>query len=70
MVEGESLFNDGTSVVLFTVVAGIYSNQKGFHILSFFQEFLLVSLGGILTGLIFGYIFSKIIFGLITESIK
>lgn len=64
VVEGESLFNDGTSVVLFTVVAGLYSNQQGFQIGSFIQEFLLVSIGGILIGLIFGLIFSKVIFWL------
>ncbi|WP_175614483.1 cation:proton antiporter [Piscibacillus halophilus] len=64
VVEGESLLNDGTSIVLFTVVAGIFSNQKSFHIGSFISEFLWVSIGGVLVGLIFGYILSKVIFWL------
>ncbi|TFB22937.1 sodium:proton antiporter [Filobacillus milosensis] len=64
VVEGESMLNDGTSIVLFTVVAGIFSQQKSFSVLSFLGEFLLVSLGGVAIGAIFGFILSKIIFWL------
>lgn len=54
IVEGESLFNDGTALVLF----GIF--LEGFRGLSStLQSFFSVSLGGILVGLIFGFLFSK-----------
>ncbi|PKR77155.1 sodium:proton antiporter [Halalkalibacillus sediminis] len=61
IVEGESMFNDGTSVVLFTVVAGIYTNEQNFAILTFFKEFALVAFGGLAIGLVIGYTVSKII---------
>ncbi|WP_318036213.1 cation:proton antiporter domain-containing protein [Halobacillus amylolyticus] len=61
VVEGESLINDGTSIVIFTVIVGIYLQDKTFSIGSFFGEFLLVSVGGVVVGLGFGWLFSKAI---------
>ncbi|MFC7319773.1 cation:proton antiporter [Halobacillus campisalis] len=61
VVEGESLINDGTSIVIFSVVTGMFLTNESFSIGSFFGEFLLVSLGGIAIGLLFGWIFSKAI---------
>ncbi|KMJ58383.1 sodium:proton antiporter [Bacillus sp. LL01] len=60
VVEGESFINDGTSIVLFTVITGIYlKDGKSFSVGSFFVEFLYVSLGGIFIGLAVGWLFSK-----------
>ncbi|WP_431803531.1 cation:proton antiporter [Halobacillus andaensis] len=59
IVEGESLINDGTSIVIFTVLAGILTEEKSFGFFSFLGEFLFVSLGGALIGLLFGWLVSK-----------
>ncbi|MFD1019755.1 cation:proton antiporter [Thalassobacillus hwangdonensis] len=59
VVDGESMINDGTSIVLFTVLAGILTGEKSFDFLSFIGEFLYVSLGGAVTGVILGWIVSK-----------
>ncbi|RWZ59020.1 sodium:proton antiporter [Halobacillus fulvus] len=59
IVEGESMINDGTSVVLFTVLLGMYTGTEQFSTLSFIGEFLYVSIGGIALGFLFGWIVSK-----------
>ncbi|SFG42809.1 sodium/proton antiporter, CPA1 family [Halobacillus alkaliphilus] len=61
VVEGESLINDGTSIVIFSVVSGIFLKNEPFSFSFFLGEFLLVSLGGIFVGLLFGWLFSKAI---------
>ncbi|UOQ92195.1 sodium:proton antiporter [Halobacillus shinanisalinarum] len=61
VVEGESLINDGTSIVIFTVILSIFLHDKTFSIRSFLGEFLFVSIGGMLIGLVFGWLFSKAI---------
>ncbi|RCW72037.1 cation:proton antiporter [Saliterribacillus persicus] len=61
IVEGESMLNDGTSIVIFSVLAGMLTNQETFSVLSFFGEFFYVSLGGILVGILLGFITSKIV---------
>lgn len=60
LVEGESLFNDGTAVVLFqillaTALTGTLSLTAGV------AQFLMVVLGGIVVGLSIGYLGSKVI---------
>ncbi len=59
IVEGESLFNDGTAAVLYGIlVAGVATGNLG--VWSGIQTFLLDVLGGVAVGLAFGYLFSKI----------
>ncbi|MFC4402497.1 cation:proton antiporter [Gracilibacillus xinjiangensis] len=61
MVDGESMLNDGTSIVLFTTLLSVATREKGFSFTSFLGDFLLVSIGGAVIGLILGYLVSKIV---------
>ncbi|WP_019376133.1 cation:proton antiporter [Virgibacillus halodenitrificans] len=61
VVEGESLLNDGTSIVVFTVLLEMYLHDQSFSVTSFITEFLFVSLGGVFIGMIFGWLLSKAI---------
>ncbi|SES11071.1 cation:proton antiporter [Salipaludibacillus aurantiacus] len=61
VVEGESLLNDGTSIVLFTFISGIYLQTQSISPMAFIGEFLYVSLGGIALGGVFGWLFSQAI---------
>jgi CPA1 family monovalent cation:H+ antiporter len=54
ILEGESLFNDGTALVLFGILLEGHIGLK-----SSFESFILVVMGGLLTGLVLGYLFSK-----------
>ena len=55
LVEGESLFNDGTAIVLFRVL--LMGAAGGNLIIHGGLRFLAVSLGGVLVGLIFSLLF-------------
>lgn len=58
VVEGESLFNDGTAAVLFGIlVAGVASGSLGVQ--NGVREFVVEVLGGVAVGLTLGYVFSK-----------
>ena len=61
VVEGESMVNDGTSIVLFTVFLSMFQTGNGFSIGKFLGEFLLVSAGGVAIGLLLGWILSKVV---------
>jgi NhaP-type Na+/H+ or K+/H+ antiporter len=50
LIEGESLFNDGTAWVLFNLMLAVALSGQ-FNILDSFAEFVKVSAGGILLGL-------------------
>ncbi|WP_158734926.1 sodium:proton antiporter [Alteribacillus sp. YIM 98480] len=58
-VEGESLINDGTSIVIFSLITGYYFGEKSLHLGSFTWEFVYTSVGGVLAGFIIGYSISK-----------
>ncbi|UKN02101.1 sodium:proton antiporter [Paracrocinitomix mangrovi] len=53
LIEGESLLNDGTAIVIFMVIfGGLTGNALGY---SPFLEFLRVALGGVAVGAVIGY---------------
>ena len=60
IIEGESLFNDGTAIVLFRVFLAIVLTQK-FNLINSISEVIIVSIGGLVIGLIIGYTASFIL---------
>jgi monovalent cation:H+ antiporter, CPA1 family len=65
IIEGESLFNDGTAVVVFRILLGIVAgttalNSTGQVIFSSLREFCLVVFGGVAIGAVIGVIASKL----------
>ncbi len=69
LVEGESLFNDATSIVIFSIILGFIevsatgsmSGGIGEGLTSGIGSFLLTFCGGVAVGLAVGYIFSSIL---------
>jgi monovalent cation:H+ antiporter, CPA1 family len=62
ILEGESMINDGTSVVIFTIVSSMYTAGESFSLFHLVKEFLFVSIGGVLIGSLFGWVLSKNIY--------
>jgi CPA1 family monovalent cation:H+ antiporter len=60
LLEGESLLNDGTAVVIFNLTLVAIATGS-FVLLDGITEFVRVAGGGILVGLAFGWLFSRII---------
>jgi len=60
LVEGESLFNDATAIVMFTILSGMILQQSEPSVASGIGSFLKVFVGGVLTG----YICARIVCGL------
>lgn len=65
LVDGESFLNDATSVIMFRIllpfVAGASAEFAGSDIINGFGSFLYVLIGGGLIGLLFGWLFSRLI---------
>jgi CPA1 family monovalent cation:H+ antiporter len=60
ILEGESLFNDGTAVVLFKIVLALVLTGGQFSAANTFGTFFMVVFGGIALGALLGYAASRI----------
>jgi CPA1 family monovalent cation:H+ antiporter len=60
IIEGESLFNDGTAIVIYTIITGVIVTGQFSLVESIFQ-FFLVSLGGLAVGIILGWAYGQLI---------
>lgn len=61
LLEGESLLNDGTAIVLFSVVLALALSQAPFNPLQGVFDFLRIAGGGLLVGFILGTLISQAI---------
>lgn len=61
LFEGESLFNDATVVVLFSIVLGVASSATQTETSSYLTIFTLVFVGGLVVGLISGLITTAVV---------
>ncbi|HCX64690.1 MAG TPA: sodium:proton antiporter [Eubacteriaceae bacterium] len=61
IVEGESMFNDGTSVVVFTALLQFLAPATDASIGAFVYNFVSVSIGGLAIGIVLGYIMTRAI---------
>jgi CPA1 family monovalent cation:H+ antiporter len=60
LVEGESMFNDGTALVLFNLMLTVTLTAQ-FDFLQSLGEFVRVAMGGIVIGLVLGWLVSRLI---------
>ena len=60
LIEGESLLNDGTAIVLFNLMVAVALTGQ-FNLVSSLGDFARVSLGGLAIGLLLGWIISRLI---------
>ena len=61
LVEGESLFNDATAIVLFTILSAMVVSGEDADFLAGASDFVVVFFGGIVVGLVVGYAFCWVI---------
>ena len=66
IVEGESLFNDGTSVVAFSALLAVYASGTGFRLAPTLMDFTLMTVGGVAVGVVVGYL-ARLIIRLIAD---
>lgn len=60
LIEGESLFNDGTAIVVFNIMLAIALTGK-YDFVNSVAEFFKVAIGGISVGLILGWLIAQLI---------
>jgi CPA1 family monovalent cation:H+ antiporter len=60
LIEGESLFNDGTAIALFNLMLSVVLTSK-INLIASVGQFFLVSVGGILVGLVLGWLVAQVI---------
>ena len=61
LVEGESLFNDATAIVLFTILAAMIAGTAEADLVTGGLTFLKVFIGGIVVGFVMAHLFSWVI---------
>ncbi len=59
LLEGESLLNDGTAIVIFNLTLGFIASGE-FNLINSLTEFIRVAGGGLVVGLVFGWLFASI----------
>lgn len=62
LVEGESLLNDGTSIVIFTIVLAATVSGTEFNILGGLLDFVRFAVGGLVIGGVIGYLVSRVLY--------
>ncbi len=60
LIEGESLFNDGTAIVLFNLMLAVVLTSQ-VNVVDSVAQFFFVSLGGIVVGLALGWLAAQVI---------
>ncbi len=60
LIEGESLFNDATAVVLFNLMLTVVLTSK-VNLMSSIGNFVVISVGGIAVGLVVGWLIAQVI---------
>lgn len=66
IVEGESLFNDGTSVVAFSALLAVFALGGGLQLSATLSDFALMTVGGVAVGVAIGYV-ARLIIRLIAD---
>jgi CPA1 family monovalent cation:H+ antiporter len=66
IVEGESLFNDGTSVVAFSALLAVFALGGGLQLGATLSDFALMTVGGVAVGVCIGYL-ARLIIRLIAD---
>ena len=61
LLEGESLFNDGTAIVIYNLMIAIALGVTEFQLTEFGADFILTAGGGLIAGLLVGWVISFII---------
>ncbi len=59
LLEGESLLNDGTAIVIFNLTLGFIASGE-FSLINSLTEFIRIAGGGLIVGLVFGWLFASI----------